>query len=42
MKFLLAHIRKMQNLVDVEITALTKVAVSKRRLDVSNKNGVQK
>ena len=38
----MAHIGKMQNTTDVGTLASTKAVVSKRGLDVSNKNKVQK
>lgn len=41
-KLLSAHIRKMQNIADVITLASTKAVVGRRKLDVSDKNEVQK
>ncbi len=37
-----AHIREMHNIADVRITTSTEAAVGRRRLDVSDRNEVQK
>lgn len=39
-KFLLAHIRKIENTTNIRILALINVTVARKKFDISNKNKI--